>query len=117
MRCTQTCANTRRLRGIPGTGPLTGAQRFLTSLGLVVEPFVASARGGVAADDRISASGPALVGAGAGGILHYRGYYPHDPLLRYWAGLVFAAAGRPRFGGRCSSRSLLPTALPQPTAD
>lgn len=89
------CEHPPELRGIPGYRSLTGAQRFLTSLGSAAEPFVASARGGVAADDRISASGPALVGAGAGGILHYRGYYPHDPLLRYWAGLVFAAAGRP----------------------
>ncbi len=91
------CEHPRELRGLPGYRSLTGAQRFLASLGPAGEPFQISARrgpGADAADDLIARSGPAMVGAGAGGILHYRGYYPHDPMLRYWAGLVFAAAGR-----------------------
>jgi hypothetical protein len=78
----------------------TGAQRFIATLGFAADTFKVSATRGndwQEADEIISLSSPALIGAGAGGILHYRGYYPHDPMLRYWAGLVFAAHGRKAF--------------------
>jgi glycosyltransferase involved in cell wall biosynthesis len=78
----------------------TGAQRFIATLGFVADTFKVSAtrgNGWQEADEIISLSSPALIGAGAGGILHYRGYYPHDPMLRYWAGLVFANQGRTAF--------------------
>jgi len=78
----------------------SGTQRFIATLGFAAETFRVSAtrgNGWQEADETIALSSPALVGAGAGGILHYRGYYPHDPILRYWAGLVFAAQGRTAF--------------------
>lgn len=78
----------------------TGAKRFIATLGNAAETFRVSAtrgNGWQEADEIIARSSPALVGAGAGGILHYRGYYPHDPVLRYWAGLVFASQGRTAF--------------------
>jgi glycosyltransferase involved in cell wall biosynthesis len=78
-------------------GATTGAYLFMATLGSKAEVFRISATRGAGwqdADEVIASSPPALVGAGAGGILHYRGYYPSDPILRYWAGLVFAAKGR-----------------------
>lgn len=78
----------------------TGAQRFIATMGFAADTFKVSAtrgNGWQEADEIISLSSPALIGAGAGGILHYRGYYPHDPMLRYWAGLVFATQGRTAF--------------------
>lgn len=80
--------------------PSGGAERFVATLGDQGGPFETSAQRGSGwreADAVIADSPPALVGAGAGGILHYRGYYPDDPLLRLWAGLVFARAGRTAF--------------------
>lgn len=78
-------------------GGNSGAQRFMASLGDAAAPFHISferAAGWQEADQQIAASSSALVGAGAGGILHWRGAYPNDQWLRYWAGLVFNAAGR-----------------------
>jgi hypothetical protein len=69
----------------------------MASLGDAAAPFQISserAAGWQEADRQIAASSAALVGAGAGGILHWRGAYPNDPWLRYWAGLVFNKAGR-----------------------
>jgi len=36
-----------------------------------------------------------LASADAGGILHYRRFYPDDAALRFWAGLVLSGHGRP----------------------
>lgn len=75
----------------------SGAERFMASLGAAATNFRISATraaGWQEADEQIAHSNPALVGAGGGGILHYRGFYPDDPLLRYWAGLVLATSGR-----------------------
>jgi hypothetical protein len=89
-----------RIHQLPGSNVTDGAQRFIATLGSAANSFRISARRGSGwreADNKIALSPPALVGPGAGGILHYRGYYPKDPILRYWAGLVFAAQGRPAF--------------------
>lgn len=89
-----------RIHQLPDSNITGGAQRFIASLGSAANSFRISAKRGLGwreADNKIALSPPALVGPGAGGILHYRGYYPKDPILRYWAGLVFAAQGRPAF--------------------
>ncbi len=36
-------------------------------------------------------------GPGAGGVLHYRGYYPHDPFLLWWSALIHANSGNAGF--------------------
>jgi glycosyltransferase involved in cell wall biosynthesis len=81
----------------------SGAARFVRSLGDRAEPFavaLCNASGPAAADDdaidaAIEAVGPLLAGPGGGGVQHYRGFYPSDPLLRFWSGLVFLGQGRP----------------------
>ncbi len=91
------CQTPRATRGLQLNGGDSGAERFMASLGSAAEPFQISAQrtpGWQEADEQIAASPAALVGAGAGGILHYRGAYPTDLWLRYWAGLVLATAGR-----------------------
>jgi len=93
----QICASPRAPRRLQLRGDSSGAQRFMASLGDAAVPFRTSAQragGWQEADRQIAASNAALVGAGAGGILHWRGAYPDDPWLRYWAGLVFSTAGR-----------------------
>jgi hypothetical protein len=87
-----------RIHQLPDSNVTGGAQRFIATLGSAANSFKISARRGSGwreADKKIALSPPAIVGPGAGGILHYRGFYPKDPILRYWAGLVFAAQGRP----------------------
>lgn len=95
--------NPRRARQLSVGAPLTGAAAFIRSLGATEPKFResqtpvksrAEAARTVAADLEIAASPPALVSPGGGGILHYRRYYPQDPWLRYWSGLVLAHAGR-----------------------
>jgi glycosyltransferase involved in cell wall biosynthesis len=93
----QICEHPRAPRRLQLEGGSSGNQRFMASLGVAAAPFRISAEraaGWQEADRQIAASSAALVGAGAGGILHWRGAYPNDPLLRYWAGLVFNKAGR-----------------------
>ena len=93
----QICKHPRAPRRLQLRGGSSGAQRFMASLGDAAAPFRISAQraaGWLEADRQISASSAALVGAGAGGILHWRGAYPNDAWLRYWAGLVFNTAGR-----------------------
>ena len=93
----QICEHPRAPRRLQLRGGSSGAQRFMASLGDAAAPFHISAEraaGWQEADRQIAASSAALVGAGAGGILHWRGAYPNDPWLRYWAGLVFNTAGR-----------------------
>lgn len=93
----QICEHPRAPRRLQLRGGSSGAQRFMASLGKASAPFRISANraaGWQEADRQIAASSAALVGAGAGGILHWRGAYPNDPWLRYWAGLVFNTAGR-----------------------
>jgi glycosyltransferase involved in cell wall biosynthesis len=76
------------------------AEQFVESLGGTAPQFAASLRStGVQAcleaEAWIAAASPLLSSPSAGGILHYRRCYPHDPFLRLWAGLVFQGQGRP----------------------
>ena len=80
-------------------GAGTGADRFIAALGDAAAPFVASQEAvdnavSRAADDWIAAAPPALASATAGGILHWRSFYPDDPWLRLWSGLVHRGRGR-----------------------
>ncbi len=84
----------KRTRRWPGRRPRGGAELLIASLGAAAEPFAASLRGRVAADEVIAASAPPLVG-GDGGILDYRRRFRDDPHLRLWAGLVLERLGRP----------------------
>ena len=87
----------KQVRSLILTKGDNGAERFMASIGDASIPFQISAKrasGWQAADKQIADSNSAIAGAGAGGILHYRGVYPDDPFLRYWAGLVLAASGR-----------------------
>lgn len=87
----------KRPRAWPGPALSRGSDIFLAALGPAREPFgasIAGAGGSAAADDAIAASPPPLAW-GDGGILDYRRRFPGDGWLRYWAGLVLEAAGRP----------------------
>lgn len=81
-------------------GATTGAALFIQSLGPAAEHFRASmtahsAEDLLRAELAIRRAPPVLVSADGGGILHYRRFYPADPYLRLWAGLVLHQAGRP----------------------
>jgi glycosyltransferase involved in cell wall biosynthesis len=81
-----------------GAGPAVGAEALIRSLGEAAAPFEASLAGGPpagAADESIAGASPALASADAGGVLHYRRFYPDDPALRFWAGLILLAQARP----------------------
>lgn len=93
----QMCPSPKQARRLQLKAGNSGSERFMASLGAAAKVFRLSAErspGWQQADHQIACSDAALVGAGAGGILHWRGAYPNDPWLRYWAGLVFARAGR-----------------------
>lgn len=93
----QICTSPKQARRLQLKAGNSGSERFMASLGAAAKVFRISAERSPdwrQADHQIACSNAALVGAGAGGILHWRGAYPNDPWLRYWAGLVFATAGR-----------------------
>src|SRR4051812_37454396 len=78
--------------------PGTGAARFVQSLGGGSSPFVrsltASGSDALDSDEQIARS-PAVLCSSDGGILSYRDFYPDDPYLRLWSGLVLHQWGRP----------------------
>ena len=78
---------------------LRGADAFVRSLGEMGGAFRSSQSADPAAammaDEAISGASPALASAGGGGVLHYRLNYPHDPILRLWAGLIMLGQKRP----------------------
>jgi hypothetical protein len=69
----------------------TGAARFVQSLGGGSSPFLrsmtSSGTDALECDQQIARS-PDVVCSGDGGILSYRDFYPDDPYLRLWSGLV-----------------------------
>jgi glycosyltransferase involved in cell wall biosynthesis len=75
----------------------TGAARFLQSLGDGSSPFLlsmtTSGRDALEGDQQIARSPTALCHSD-GGILSYRDFYPDDPYLRFWSGLVLRQQGR-----------------------
>ncbi len=77
---------------------MAGTRQFIESLGAMAPQFATSLDGeeyaAFEADRLIARSSPGLINAGAGGIFHYRGCYPDDPCLRFWAGLILMAMER-----------------------
>jgi tetratricopeptide (TPR) repeat protein len=76
----------------------SAARWFIESLGHTAthlsESLQAQTRADwVAADQKIAESSP-LMATGEGGIIHYRNYYPADPYLHLWAGLVLLQTGQ-----------------------
>jgi glycosyltransferase involved in cell wall biosynthesis len=90
--------------------PHAGADAFVAALGDTAEYFRTSL---LAADETVARTAesavalasPVVTDAAAGGVLHYRRYYPDDPYLRLWAGLVLAAQGRPALAAAELQRS------------
>lgn len=71
----------------------SGAEKFIESLGNAAPQFLISMRSSniealFEADRQIAQSSSLLRSPGSGGILCYRNYYPHDPYLCFWSGLV-----------------------------
>lgn len=76
-----------------------GASALIESFGSSDTPYRASLQGGDAAlvhaaDQEIACATPVETDASAGGVLDYRRFYPNDPFLRLWSGLVLAREGR-----------------------
>jgi glycosyltransferase involved in cell wall biosynthesis len=84
--------NEPRVKRLPQVG--SGCEALLRSLGDHGETFYLSLAGDADADEQIIAASPALASADAGGVLHYRRFYPDDAALRYWSGLVLLAKRR-----------------------
>lgn len=76
----------------------SASELFVESLGDVRPEFtrslIAQDTHVLFADQQIAQASPLLRSAGAGGILHYRNYYPNDPYLRLWSGLVHQHQGQ-----------------------
>jgi glycosyltransferase involved in cell wall biosynthesis len=84
---------------------LSGAGRFVASLGELAGEFAVSLAGSAAhprdavrAADAAIAAATDVLARGEGGIIHYRNAYLGDPHLRLWAGLVARARGGPEAG-------------------
>lgn len=80
--------------------PHHGADAFVESLGETAPQFrrsllPASEEEAREAERLIAAASPVVVDGSAGGVLHYRRFYPRDAYLRLWSGLVLLAQGRP----------------------
>ena len=86
----------KRIR--PAVPPLRGAEAFVRSLGAAGDDFRLSLSTdltcAMAADETIARASFALASAAGGGVLHYRRFYPDDPMLRLWSGLVLLGQGR-----------------------
>ncbi len=77
---------------------VTGAALFVESLGDRGDDFQRSMHSLepdqlFAAEERIAECSPLLRSGGSGGIIHYRCFYPQDPLLRLWTALVLKRTG------------------------
>ena len=79
---------------LDGAG-LTGAGKFVASLGELAGPFAVSLEGAtthsrdaVREADSAIASSSDVIARGEGGVIHYRNTYPDDPHLRLWSGLI-----------------------------
>jgi glycosyltransferase involved in cell wall biosynthesis len=98
-------ATPKRQRPPLAAHDLSGASRFVTSLGELAGEFAVSLAGsaahhldGVRAADAAIAAATDVLARGEGGIVHYRNAYPSDPHLRLWAGLVTRERGGPAAG-------------------
>jgi len=89
---------------LDGAG-LTGAGKFVASLGDLAGPFAVSLEGMTAhsrdsvrdADSAIASASDVLA-RGEGGVVHYRNTYPGDAHLRLWSGLIACHRGCPDAG-------------------
>jgi predicted Zn-dependent protease len=83
----------------PPLPPLRGAEAFIRSLGAASGDFrlsfSADLTSAMAADETIARASFSLASEAGGGVLHYRRFYPNDPMLRLWSGLVLLGQGRP----------------------
>jgi glycosyltransferase involved in cell wall biosynthesis len=73
-----------------------GASLFLSSLGDIGADFRATLdrqgdRNAVAAEERIADAADSLFET----LVKYRNYFPNDPSLRFWSGLMLRSVGRP----------------------
>jgi glycosyltransferase involved in cell wall biosynthesis len=84
-------------RRAPFNLPASGAARFIRSLVGSAPQFTVSmtsdGEDALSADDEIARS-PDVLCTANGGIFNYRDFYPRDPYLRLWSGLVLRAQGR-----------------------
>ena len=77
---------------------MTGAEKFIESLGDKAEDFITSinsqdTREILQAEKRIACLPRVMFCNDTGGILQYEGYYPKDVYLRLWAGLKWQQEG------------------------
>ncbi len=97
---------------LEGVG-LSGAGKFVASLGELAGPFAVSLEGVTAhsrdavrdADGAITTATD-VVARGEGGVIHYRNAYPGDPHLRLWSGLIARHRGGPDAGQEDISAAL-----------
>jgi hypothetical protein len=97
---------------LEGAG-LSGAGKFVASLGELAGPFAVSLEGATThscdavrnADSAIASSSD-VVARGEGGVIHYRNTYPDDPHLRLWSGLIARHRGGPDAGQEDLSAAL-----------
>ncbi len=89
------------LTGDPSAENITGAESFIEALGNAKEAeyFKISMNSTVIeelleADKNIAKCPRVMFCSDTGGILQYEGYYPEDPYLRLWAGLVWENQGK-----------------------
>lgn len=96
----------RRSRPLLSGGGDEAAINFVRSLGDQAGPFAVSLDGPakhahevVAAAEREIAAASPLLARGEGGVVHHRNFFPQDPHLRLWSGLVSGAAGASALAG------------------
>ena len=83
----------------PADDPVGGAGLFLESYGLAAGPFAVSFDACAAAEQlrnaevEISILSGALSANTRGSVFHYRSFFPSDPYLNFWCGLMEAAHG------------------------
>lgn len=85
--------------GNPPHPRFPGAGALVESFGASAEPYITmlnvpEAAATVQAEYEIAHASPMVTNAGGGGILDYRRAFPHDPLLRFWTGLVLGQQSR-----------------------
>jgi glycosyltransferase involved in cell wall biosynthesis len=90
----------RTLAPAPRLSPHEGANAFIESLGATAAELRVSLLAPEGdeqrrADAAISDLSPVATDPAAGGVLHYRRFYPADPYLALWSGLVLLGQGRP----------------------
>ena len=90
------CGDARRKRARIASSQ-GAAHGFVLSLGQAAGPFgeslSAATQAQAFAADWLIATSPKIVAKGEGGVVHHRNFYPEDPHLRLWAGLIADGEG------------------------